>query len=247
MNSFMPAVSVPLNQFERVKSTRGIARLLSPGPAFGLHSFSSLERRQVEQYVFDQFQLNHGATVRDFLPLLLTTSCNDRYTATAGIRPAWGNKLFLEQYLPETVEQALGTVAGQCIEREHVVEIGNLAATRRGSSHLLFLILAAVLQRAGFEWLVCTATPQVQKTIRHLGLELYALGDADPSVLDADSLNGWGSYYESQPSVVAGNLSEAMAVLAKRQIYTRLISFYQNRIDALALMIKQRSNLASVK
>lgn len=169
----MPAVSLPLNEYKHAKATRGIARLLSPGPTFGLHSPSSSQRGQVERYVFEQFQSYHGATVRDFMPLLLTTSCSDRYIATAGIRPACGHNLHLEQYLPETAEKALGKVAGEYINREHVVEIGNLVATQRGSSQLLFLILAAVLHRAGFEWLVCTATPQVQKTIRHLGVDLH--------------------------------------------------------------------------
>ena len=84
-----------------------------------------------------------------------------------------------------------------------------------------------------------TATPQVQKAINRLGSELYPLADADPSELDTESLNNWGSYYECQPRIVAGNLSEAMTVLASRKIYSRFISHYQDRIDTLAIMIKQ--------
>jgi len=147
--------------------------------------------------------------------------------------------LFLEQYLPAPVEHELGELSGHPENRGEIVEVGNLVATTAGSSQLLYLIMAMILKRAGFKWLVMTATPQVQKSIKRLGLELYTLADADPSALGSGSLNDWGSYYESQPRVVAGNLAEAMPVLADRSIYTHLISRYQTRIDALALAVRQ--------
>lgn len=237
----MSAISLVLEENSNAKAFGGITRLLSPIPKFALHTVSSVQRQRVEQYVFDQFQLNHGASVRDFLPLLLTMSCQGGFTANVGIRPASGQDLYLERYLPDTTEQLLSKLAGQRVERAHCVEIGNLVATQRGSSRLLFLILAAVLQRAGFGWLVFTATPQVQNTIKRLGFKLYGLGDADPSVLDADSLNNWGSYYDSQPQVVAGNLSEAVTILGSRRIQARIISIYQKQIEALAIIVKQNS------
>jgi hypothetical protein len=237
----MSAISLALEENRNLRATGGIARLLLPAPTFALHTPYSAQRPRVEQYVFDQFQANHGATVSDFMPLLLTTNCQGNHTSAVGIRPAGRQDLFLEKYLPHTAEKALSELAGQCVKRGDVVEIGNLVATQRGSSQLLFLILAAVLQRAGFEWMIFTATPQVQKTIKRLGLELYALGDADPAVLDADTLDSWGSYYDGQPRVVAGNLSEAAAILANRKMHARIISLFQNQIDALAIMVRQSS------
>lgn len=235
----MSVISLAREEHQNARVARGIARLLSPGPTFGLHSSWSSERGQVEKYVFDQFLANHGASVREFMPMLFTTACHGDYTAAVGIRPALGHDLFLEQYLAETAEKAIGGLTGECVEREHIVEIGSLVATHGGASQLVYLIMAAVLQRAGFEWLVITATPQVQKAINRLGFELYPLAYADPSILDTDSLSDWGSYYECQPRIIAGNLSEAMTVLASRKIYSRLISHYQDRIDTLAIMIKQ--------
>jgi hypothetical protein len=124
-----------------------------------------------------------------------------------------------------------------------VLEVGNLVATKRGASQVLFLLFAAMLEASGAEWLVCTATPGVQKTIRRLGFDFHVLGDADPSLLapPANSID-WGSYYESRPQVVAGNLSEAMAVLSGRKIYSSLISYYQNHISALAATIKDENS-----
>ncbi len=234
----MSTASFPLDQCESARTVRGLSRLLSPAPTLGLHSAYCLERGQVEQYVFDQFRVNHGATVRDFMPLLLTLNCYGTHTAAVGVRPAYEHDLLLEQYLAEPAEKALAGIVGQSINREQLVEIGNLVATQRGASQLLFLILIAVLHQAGHEWLVFTATPQVQKTIKRLGFELYDLCAATPEGLSTDRLADWGSYYDSQPRVVAGCLSEAMSVLANRKVYTRRIALYQNRIDTLATMIR---------
>jgi len=238
----MSVVSLSPEEFERAKSLRGITRLLSPVPAFNMHSPSSPERELIETYIFDQFKSNHDAIVHDFMPLFLSTSCNGRYSAVTGIRPALGRDLFLEQYLPEAADKILGRLAGRQVERKDFVEIGNLASTQRGSSQLLFLILAAVLQRAGYEWLVFTATPQVNKTIKRLGFKLYDIGYADRSVLDADALENWGSYYECRPGIVAGNLSEGLKVLTSKKIYSHIIALYHTRIDALALQMKQNGD-----
>lgn len=236
--------SLPLSEYKRPRASRGIAHFLSPGPAFRLHSSSALDRALVEQYVSDRFQEIHGATIRDFMPLLLTMSCNSRFSAAVGIRPAQEQALFLEQYLSETVEKAISRTAGHAVERGSVSEIGNLVATKRGSSQLLFLILTAVLQATDSEWLVFTATPGVQKSIRRLGFRFHTLGDADPSLLDEPScLNDWGSYYESQPQVVAGSLSEAMAVLSDRKIYKCLLAHYENSIDTLVASIKSQNGM----
>jgi hypothetical protein len=238
----MSTSSLTLSEYERPKATRGIAHLLSPGPAFRLHSSSAPERDQVKQYVSDQFQEIHGATIRDFMPLLLTMSCDNHLSAAVGIRPAQGQRLFLEQYLSETVEKTVSRITGQSVERGNVTEIGNLVATKRGSSQLLFLILTAVLQATTSEWLVFTATPGVQKSIRRLGFRFHTLGDADPSLLDDPTcLKNWGSYYEGRPQVVAGSLSEAMVVLSDRKVYKYLISHYQSSIDALVATIKSKN------
>jgi len=238
----MSAVYLPHEKDQYTKAGRGIARWLPTTPALMLHPVHSDKREQVEQYVFSQFRANLGATVRDFMPLLFTMSCLGEFTSAVGIRPARGNDLFLEQYLQASVETELAMLSGHQVKREEIVEVGNLVSTQGGSSQLIYLVMAMILHRAGFKWLVITATPQVQKSIRRLGFKLYALADADSSALDASSRNGWGTYYESRPGVVTGNLAEAMTVLADRSIYTHLISHYQPRIDSLSMAVRQTCN-----
>jgi hypothetical protein len=215
-----------------------LARLLSPGPRFNVHTPVAADRERVEHYVSDQFRGIHGATIRDFMPTLITMTCEKGFSAAVGIRPAQGHTLFLEQYLAEPVEKTISRLAGHTVKRGNISEIGNLVATRRGSSQLLFLILTAVLHRTRSEWLVFTATPGVQKSIRRLGFTFYTLGDADPSLLrDSTRLEDWGRYYENRPQVVAGSLSEAMSSLYDRKIFHHLVTCYQETIDALSASI----------
>jgi len=240
----MSTSSLSLAEYKQPRTTSAIARLLPPGPAFSLHAPTAPKRKQIEQYVADQFRVIHGATIRDFMPLLLTMSCDNRLSAAVGIRPAREQALFVEQYLPETVEKTISQITGQIVERRNVSEIGNLVATQRGSSQLLFLILTAVLHSTHSEWLVFTATPGVQKNIRRLGFSFHSLGNADPSLLhETARLTDWGSYYESRPQVVAGKLSEAMAVVSDRKILKYLISGYQDNIDALSATINCHNSI----
>ena len=94
----MSVISLTRGEHQNARTARGIARLLSPGPNFGLLSSSSSERGRVEKYVFDQFLANHGASVREFMPMLFTTACRGDYTAAVGIRPALGHDLFLGNF-----------------------------------------------------------------------------------------------------------------------------------------------------
>lgn len=231
-----------LERKARPMAPRGVARLLSPGPGFSLHTVESDRRGRVESYIHDQFRRIHGARVRDFMPFLLTMQCNENLSAAAGIRPAQGQSLFLERYLGEGVEDAIGRLGGTSATRRQIAEIGNLVATQRGSSQLLFLVLTAVMHRSNFEWLVFTATPQVQKTINRLGFRLHVLGEASPSALDEASLKDWGSYYDCRPQVVAGNIPPSVALMESRRIFSGLLSHYEEAISSLALAIRQKDS-----
>ena len=69
--------------------------------------------------------------------------------------------------------------------------------------------MARHLHRAGFEWVVFTATQQLIGIFTKLGLPLLALSVADATRL-GDAANDWGSYYETQPIVVTGPIRLAI-------------------------------------
>jgi hypothetical protein len=133
--------------------------------------------------------------------------------AASGFRPAAGERLFLEQYLTASVEDTLGNAIGQPVSRDSVVEIGSLASVGQGASVYLFASLAAHLQRLGFLYAVATVTRALQRSIDMLGLDVLALGNADPKRL-ADEGEVWGSYYQRCPRILGGPIASSNALLS---------------------------------
>ena len=108
-----------------------------------------------------------------------------------------------------------GLPTGQAVPRNRIVEVGNLAAERPGSSVDLILLLAAHLDLLGFEWVVFTATRELIGIFRKLGLAPLALAPADPERLGARA-GAWGRYYDNAPVVVAGRIRLALEKSARR-------------------------------
>jgi hypothetical protein len=177
---------------------------------FRLHAAGGAERPALERFIADAYRQIYSAELSHFLPLLLTLGNDGRTQAAVGMRPgALGVPMFLEHYLDQPVEQLIAARVGSPVARSGIVEIGNLAATRRGASPLLFLIMAAALDAAGFRWLAFTATPQVEKLVTRLQYRPLLLSEVDPTRL-GDELAQWGSYYETRPQVMCVALADAL-------------------------------------
>ncbi len=226
-------------QSSKISSPAGLTRLLTPGPTLSLHDKSTPDRADIESYIAQQFHKVHGAHIHDFMPILLDIDCCRTPIAALGIRPAGDQDLFLEQYLPRNIESFVSQTAGYSVSRQHITEIGNLVATQRGGSQLLFLILTALLQQSQFDWVVFTATPLVDRMMTRMGMKLHQLYDADPALLTNSHISEWGSYYDSQPKVVTVNVAAAMASLCQRKAYKNIITLYQNRVAELALTLDE--------
>jgi len=217
-----------------------LGRSLTSAPDFQLHTVNSLERDKVETYIRDQFRLIYNAKISNFMPYLITMNCEDGISATAGMRPADQQPLFLEQYLPQTVEQRIATLTNAPTSRRHIVEIGNLAATRRGSSQLLFLILTGLLNCTQFEWIVFTGNSLVAKSLQRLGIELHNLGDADPDHLAHEKISDWGSYYQGNPHVFAANIAQGKHAMDSSRMVSPIFDLYAETIERLAKTINSR-------
>ena len=106
------------------------------------------------------------------------------------------------------IEQALSERKGGALDRDHIVEVGNLAATSAGSGRALVAAMGRHLHRDGFAWVVFTATRELRNSFGRLGLPLASIARADPARLP-DRGESWGRYYDHDPMVVAGDLVEA--------------------------------------
>jgi hypothetical protein len=169
----------------------------------------SPHRARAEAFISDIFQRHYDAELSSFAPNLMLLEKNGRIAAVAGWRCAGTERLFLENYLDAPIETAVSRLAGRPVDRQRIVEVGNLAAEVRGGSVEVMVTLAAHLDRLGFEWVVFTATSELIGMLRRLGLPPLALASADPERLGTDA-RLWGSYYATHPVVVAGRIRLAL-------------------------------------
>lgn len=181
-------------------------------------------RAALEAFVEARFAAAFGARIRRHYPLLagvLTTSGTP--LAVAGLRFAEDEPLFLERYLESPVEQAVARAYDTPVCREHIVEIGSLAASTPAAALELFAGLSAWLAgRRARTFAVATARPELAKLLRRSGFGVRTLGAADPARLGAEA-EDWGGYYDRGPQVLAGEIG-ASAVLPqlRRDLGARL-------------------------
>ena len=160
-------------------ASSSLKKIMLPNPTFELHNHFTRSRQNVEAYIADQFSREYGAKIDAFLPQLLTMRCRSGFSAAVGLRQAENDVLFLEQYLSQSIEQAITDMAQIDVKREDIIEIGNLVATQRGASHLLFILIAAMMNKAQKQWMVFTATGQVAKILRKFKFDTLTLCHAD--------------------------------------------------------------------
>jgi hypothetical protein len=171
-------------------------------------------RAAVEDFVRARFAAHYQAQVRHFMPRLFALEAADgSLHGAVGCRAAAEQELFLERYLDEPVERVIARRAGARIERDGIVEVGNLAAHGAGTARLLIIALTRILAAEGLRWVCFTGTPGLINSFRRLGLEPLTLGPADPRRMGAE-LPEWGSYYEAGPLVMAGEIPGGERALA---------------------------------
>lgn len=193
---------------------------------------------KTRSYIADVFKNRYGANLQHFLPIFLQMTRGEDIFGAVGVRKAEHSSLFLEQYLTKPSEQVVSEFFSKPVCRSQIVEIGNLVATRRGSSYLLFVVLAHVLHTAGFQWMLFTATQQVEQIILKMRFSPVTLCAADPHCIE-DVDRQWGSYYHGNPRVMAGNLCAANAVIESHSLFEELLAPYRPHLHSWAQQIKE--------
>ena len=171
-------------------------------------------RLAAERFVAACFQQHYGAEICHYMPLLLSLSDqNDELRAVLGFRYADQAPLFLEHYLERPVEQLLAARLKRPVDRSRLVEVGNLAVTTAGGGRWLITALTAYLSATGSEWALFTIGPALHNAFKRLGLELVDLAPARRESLPSEEQARWGSYYDQNPRVMAGNVQQGHDVL----------------------------------
>ena len=181
-----------------------------------------IHRPVYEAFIQQRFHLAHGAHIQHFMPELFGVSTpTGALCAVAGVRLARSEPLFLERYLDAPLDALISTVDERPVDRDSIVEVGNLAAADTGRARLSIIAITYLLAMGGLEWVAFTGNIGLVNSFHRLGLNPLTLGPADPMRL-GDERHNWGSYYQSQPQVHVGNIRAGFAHLRNNGVFNRL-------------------------
>ena len=158
------------------------------------------------EFTNKQFERRFSSDLEQFYPLILSYWTNNQIQASVGFRAAKDGPLFLEQYLDQPAELLLNA------DRKSIVEIGGFAALNRAAALPLMRAAADSLQQLGFTTAVCAANRPIRSCRKKLGIELAEIGVANPELV-GESRASWGSYYKSDPKVIAGDIAAGVAAM----------------------------------
>lgn len=168
------------------------------------------ERAALERFIAERFSLVHGARIGHFCAQLVgIRDALGIWQAGAGYTAAASGPLFLEQYLDRPVEELLGRATRTSVARNHVAEVGNLAAAAPGMGRTLIPAIGRHLHRLGYRWVVFTATRELRNAFERLQLRPLMLAPALPGRLP-DGGASWGSYYAHDPAVMGGRIASCL-------------------------------------
>lgn len=170
-------------------------------------------RAEAEAFVAEVYREHHAADLKSFMPWLLAFRGPDGdLLAVVGLRLAASHRLFVEQYLDVSAEDAASEALAQAVDRDTMVEVGGLAARRPGDARRLILCMTRGLHAAGLRWVLFTATSQLRNAFDRLGLRPVTLAPALRERLEP-SATDWGRYYDTQPMLVCGDIAAGAAML----------------------------------
>jgi len=172
-------------------------------------------RSKAERFIREVYEQEYGARLHAF-PASLFAAVDSRgeILCAAGFR-SHADGFFSERYLDWPVDTALTRLDGRSVTRDRVFEISTFASRSPRSVPPFVSDLIESAEAAGFEWGFFTLTRRLRLLLDRLGLELERLGPAEAArIEDASS---WGSYYEQEPEVYAGNRNSLKHYVAARR------------------------------
>lgn len=170
------------------------------------------EYRFAAQIIRDTFFDNYRAHVDDLAKNIILFSEHNNL-AVAGWMDAGETRLYLERHLNAPVEIAVSNILGRQIKRKQIVEIRNVASTRRGLFRRHVSSTFKFFLDQGFNVAAFTATEKLLGTTTKIGIPMRKLGDATPC--DQMHRQTWGTYYDTKPAVMFCEIDKTIQHLAK--------------------------------
>ncbi len=187
--------------------------------------------KEATRIVRESFARAYGARLTQFMPHFIRVLDKDnRLKALIGYRDAESEKLFLEVYLDEPIEQAISRYLGRPVDRASIVEMGNLAELAPGDARMAIIAGTAFLHAAGYRWVVFTGVARLRNAFRRLGMEPRELMVADERRLSEEQRRAWGSYYDGNPVVCFGDIRQGHDYL--QELWASLRDTWASAVEA---------------
>lgn len=177
-------------------------------PSYRIETVPRGDRRRagLEAFIAATFLASYGAHLLHFSDTLIgCRGDGGPWIAALGYTLAASGPTFLEQYLDAPLEREIAARSGEPVERSDIVEVGNLAAAHAGAARALIVRTTHLLHGLGLRWVAFTATPSLLNSFSRLRLKPQLLAPADPARLP-DAGRHWGTYYETHPHVMFGDI-----------------------------------------
>lgn len=160
------------------------------------------------------YALAYNARITNFPKTIIgLVDSRGKIHAAAGLRDA-SEPYFSEYYLDLPVEAVIGGFAKRRVSRESIVEVSCLASRTPAMSVRFMTGLVLYGEELGFDWAFFTATSRLEKLLRRMRLPLIALGEASASRVPNPEM--WGTYYETDPRVLAFGREQLTPFLTKK-------------------------------
>jgi len=174
---------------------------------FALAERGSGMRADLESRIRAGFGQHFQACIEGFMPDLAVYRHASGAEGVIGIRDAGTEALFLESYLERPIELAVSRFAGAGAGRGQIVEVGQFVVSDREIVPDFFRDLVPFLQSQGYDWVCFTGTNRIRALLSRIGFEGRPVAAATRDRV-APSGDDWGSYYDFEPVVILGKLSD---------------------------------------
>ena len=120
--------------------------------------------------------------------------------ACAGLTYGGPRALLIENYLGEEAADVLARRSGGSCEPTDLIEVGPLASQEAGAGLALIRMLPALGWCNGAQFLLCTVTQSLARTLARIDIEFTGVAAAREDLLPPSQQGRWGTYYDTAPT-----------------------------------------------
>jgi len=176
---------------------------------FDIISPKDSEWEKATDFIRETYARAYGARIDTFMPKIMRVAhVAGDYRAVMGFRLAGQERLFLENYMDEPIEDVISRYRGEPVQRSEIIEVGNLAEAIPGDARMALIGATAYMHALGCRWLVFTGVTRMRNVFRRLGLDVWELMAADENRLPPEEVARWGTYYQGNPVISFGDIRQ---------------------------------------